>query len=107
MATEAEFAALNNPIWHSLTTLHARFAVGDGLARRFDAEIGPLAGMREQSPEAYRALGDLFSPGEAAALFLDVPPELPPGWRFQRHVPMDQMICEARPAAPERHLCFQ
>src|ERR1700679_82525 len=97
MATEAGLTALDNPIWHSLTTLHSRFSVGGELARRFDAEIGPLAGMREQSPEAYRALGDLFSPGEAAALFLDAAPELPPGWHFQRHVPMDQMVCPVKP----------
>jgi len=107
MATEAEFKALDNPIWHSLTTCHARFGQGDGLARRFEPGIGPLAGMMEQSAEAYRALADLLSPGEAAALFLDSEPELPAGWRFVRHEPMDQMICEATPEARDGEFRFQ
>jgi predicted GNAT family acetyltransferase len=107
MATEAEFKALDNPIWHSLTTRHARFGQGDGLARRFEPGIGPLAGMMEQSAEAYRALADLSSPGEAAALFLDSAPELPAGWRSVRHEPMDQMICEAAPEARYGEFRFQ
>lgn len=104
---ESPLDNLDNPIWNSLTTLHARFAVGDGLARRFDSEIGPLAGIKEQSPEAYGALGELFSPEEFAVLFLDTAPELPPGWRVHMHVPMSQMICEGRPAAPEGHHFFE
>jgi predicted GNAT family acetyltransferase len=107
MATETEFRALDNPIWHSLTTRHARFGQGDGLARRFEPGIGPLAGMMEQSAEAYRALRDLLSPGEAAALFLDSAPELPPGWRSVRHEPMDQMICEAAPEARDGEFRFE
>jgi predicted GNAT family acetyltransferase len=107
MATEAEFKALDNPIWHSLTTRHARFGQGDGLARRFAPGIGPLAGMMEQSAEAYRALGDLLSPGETAALFLDSGPELPAGWRAVRHEPLDQMICENVPEARDDELRFQ
>ena len=107
MATEAEFKALDNPIWHSLTTRHARFGQGDGLARRFEPGIGPLAGMTEQSAEAYRALGDLLSPGEAAALFLDSTPEPPAGWRTVRHEPLDQMICETAPVARDGEFRFQ
>jgi len=107
MATEAEFKALDNPIWHSLTTRHARFGQGDGLARRFEPGIGPLAGMTEQSAEAYRALGDLLSPGEAAALFLDSTPEPPAGWRTVRHEPLDQMICETAPEARDGEFRFQ
>jgi len=113
MATEAELAALDNldnldnPIWHSLTTRHARFAVGDGLARRFDPAIGPLAGMREQSAEAYRALGALFSPKEFAILFLEAEPELPDGWRMHLRSTIDQMVCKALPAAPDGRFVFE
>jgi predicted GNAT family acetyltransferase len=53
------------------------------------------SGMKEQSPECYRALGELYSAGEFAVLFLDSAPELPAGWRLLRHEPMNQMICEA------------
>src|SRR5271168_791917 len=85
---------LNNPIWNSLTSRHARFAQGGELARRFNPEIGPLAGVREQSSEAYRELGGLLAPGEIAVLFLDSEPEIPPELMLKIHLPGDQMVCE-------------
>jgi predicted GNAT family acetyltransferase len=81
--------------------------MGDGLARRFDFEIGPLAGMREQSAEAYCALGELFSPNEFAILFLDSEPELPAGWRMHLQSTIDQMVCEALPVALEGRFAFE
>jgi ribosomal protein S18 acetylase RimI-like enzyme len=97
MVTANGIALLDNPIWHSLTSCHTRFAAGDGLARRFGKEIGPLTGMREQSAEAYRNLAELLSPEDAAVLFLDSTPELPAEWRMHLHLPLDQMICERVP----------
>jgi predicted GNAT family acetyltransferase len=84
---------LDNPIWHSLSSSHACFSLGDDLAKRFDPEIGPLAGMRDQTPEAYRVLAALFDPGDFAVLFLDSEPQIPQGWKILRHVPMEQMVC--------------
>jgi ribosomal protein S18 acetylase RimI-like enzyme len=107
MDTTVSFTPLDNPIWHSLTTRHAQFAEGRGLARRFDPGIGPLAGMREQSPEAYRALGELLLPGEFAALFLDSAPDLPAGWQLHTHLPVDQMVCGGRPIPPEGSFSFE
>ena len=65
--------ALDNPIWSALTTSQAHFAEGDGLARRFQAEIGPLAGFAEPGREAYVALGKLVRVGSGAGLFLETP----------------------------------
>jgi predicted GNAT family acetyltransferase len=93
MATVELSTLLDNPIWHSLNTGHASLAIGGELARRFPDDIGPLAGMAEQSPEAYRALGQLFQPDDFAVLFLDEPPNLPQGWRVQRHESIVQMVC--------------
>jgi ribosomal protein S18 acetylase RimI-like enzyme len=98
---------LDNPIWHSLTTTHSRFAEGEGLARRFDPGIGPLAGLREQSPEAYRALEELLPPGEFATLFLDSDLELPPGWRLLLHLPGDQMVCTGATEASAHSFSFE
>jgi predicted GNAT family acetyltransferase len=84
---------LDNPIWYSLCTCHARFAQGDSLARRFLPEIGPLAGMKDQSREAYSSLAQLFAPGDFAVLFLDSEPQIPQGWNILRHEPMEQMVC--------------
>src|ERR1700759_2620614 len=56
----AEDAILDNPIWNSLVTDHAPLAVGEsvgqGLARRYPADIGPLSGLRESTAEAYADL---------------------------------------------------
>jgi|SRR5579883_824621 predicted GNAT family acetyltransferase len=87
--------ALDNPIWHSLSGNHAGFAVGDGLAMRYHADVGPLAAVREQTPEAYRALAELLGPEDVVVLFLDTHPRIPEGWRFTLNTMMEQMVCEA------------
>jgi len=74
--------ALNHPIWSALHTGHAHFAQGDNLARRYPADVSPLAAIREQSPEAYASLGELLGPDEPVVLFLDASPPHPHGWRL-------------------------
>jgi ribosomal protein S18 acetylase RimI-like enzyme len=91
------YAQLDNPIWNALSTRQNQFAEGDNLARRFQADIGPLAGLREQSTEAYKSLGRLFNPGESAALFLEEEPRLPEGWNLLKHDSLVQMICPGPP----------
>jgi len=93
MSVAALSHALDNPIWNSLVTHRSKFALGGNLARRFPAEIGPLAGIWDQSPEAYSELGKLFSPEEFAVLFLESAPQPPPDWRMHRHVQGVQMVC--------------
>jgi len=63
--------ALDNPIWTALTTSQAHFAEGDGLARRFQAEIGPLAAFAEPTREAYLALEKLARTGTGAGIVLE------------------------------------
>jgi hypothetical protein len=43
---------LDNPIWHSLSKLHAHFAEGDDLAKRYPPEVTRLAAMGEPTSEA-------------------------------------------------------
>jgi predicted GNAT family acetyltransferase len=82
-----------------LSTVHAHFAEGGELAKRYPADISPLAAVREQSPEAYAALGELLGPDEFAIFFLDAPPQVPDGWRLLHNFEMHQMICCTPPAA--------
>jgi ribosomal protein S18 acetylase RimI-like enzyme len=84
---------LDNPIWNSLTSHRSNFAEGGDLARRFQPEIGPLAGVKNQSPEAYAELGELLSSEEYAVLFLDSAPTPPPDWRVRVHSYGNQMVC--------------
>jgi predicted GNAT family acetyltransferase len=94
---------LDNPIWSALTTAHAHFAEGDGLARRYPPEVTPLAGLVEQSPEAYEALAKLMPVGGMAGFFRDVLPDPPAGWEVVNRVTMHQMHCaQLVPAASDR-----
>ena len=92
------YTHLDNPIWNALSTRQSQFAEGNDFARRFQPEIGPLAGLREQSTDAYQSLGRLLKPGEPAVLFLEEKPRLPEGWNLLKHDSLVQMI---RPNPPE------
>ncbi len=89
--------SLDHPIWHALSTVHANFAEGDDLAKRYPADVSPLAAVREQSPQAYASLGGLLGPEEVAVFFLDGPPQVPAGWRLLQDSEMHQMICRTEP----------
>jgi GNAT superfamily N-acetyltransferase len=100
-ATLVDVGLLDNPIWNSLTTGHARFAVGGGLARRYAAEIGPLSGVAEPSAEAFAELAAIVPEGDVAVLFLQERIEVPTGWAFVRDGTLVQMICTTVPEEPE------
>jgi ribosomal protein S18 acetylase RimI-like enzyme len=98
----AGYTQLDNPIWNSLLTEHAPLALGEGLARRFPAAIGPLSGMADTTAASYDALSALAGPGGVVALFLEQPPAPPPGWTMVRDGLMHQMIgLERGNASPE------
>jgi predicted GNAT family acetyltransferase len=95
---EPGLALLDNPIYHALGHAHAPIAVGNESARRYPHAIGPLAGIREPSPECIAALPALVEPGDAIVLFLDSPISdaaisVPPGLTLVREGSLDQMLC--------------
>jgi GNAT superfamily N-acetyltransferase len=92
-ATSERSVALDNPVWSALTSDHTRFAEGDALARRYHPAVTPLAAIRDQSAEAYRALARLLGPGGVAGLLFDDPPAPPATWTTLRAVPLAQMVC--------------
>lgn len=98
---------LDNPIWHALSTAHAHFSEGDDLAKRYQTDIGPLSGMRDQSPEAYRSLAQLLKPNNIAVLFLTKPPTPPKELRLLQCFPMYQMICPAPPVALQADIAIE
>jgi GNAT superfamily N-acetyltransferase len=93
---------LDNPIWNALTTEHSALALAEGQARRYPAEIGPLSGLAEQTPEAYESLRALTGsgPGGFSAQFLTEPPPIRPGWSLIRSGLMTQMIWSGDVAPP-------
>jgi ribosomal protein S18 acetylase RimI-like enzyme len=84
---------LDNPIWHSLLKLHAHFAEGDELAKRYAPDVTLLAAMGEPTSEAYSSLAKTLQRA-GAALFLDQPPQIPAGWITVHAAPLVQMVCE-------------
>jgi ribosomal protein S18 acetylase RimI-like enzyme len=84
---------LDNPIWNALNTEHSTLALGDGRARRYPADIGPLSGLADQSDASYEALRELAGLDGMVGLFLTEPPVLRPGWTLIRGGELDQMIC--------------
>jgi len=84
---------LDNPIWNALSTRQSEYALGNGLAKRFHPDIGPLSGLLRQSPEAYASLGRLLKPDEPAVLFLEEEPRQPEDWKLIMHKQLVQMIC--------------
>jgi predicted GNAT family acetyltransferase len=49
--------------------MHADFALGGDLARRYPAKIAPMAGVREISNASLNALAALMRPGDVVGLF--------------------------------------
>lgn len=85
-------SVLDNPVWHALAGRHARYAEGDGLARRYPATVTPIAALAEPSREAYAALARLLGPGGTVGLLFEEPPATPPGVRLVHTVPVLQML---------------
>jgi ribosomal protein S18 acetylase RimI-like enzyme len=96
-------ALLDNPIWHSLVTRHSHLALGEragnGLARRYPSDIGPLSALEEPTPEAYKDLAAIVPLGDIAILFLENKPEVPSGWELLRGGTLVQMVCPTIPAS--------
>lgn len=87
---------LDNPIWSALTSDHAHLSLGDGPARRYPEEIGPLSGMPPQSAAGYEALRPLAGSGGVVALFFRDAPRPPAGWKLLRGGTIHQMIAAQR-----------
>ena len=90
--------ALDNPVWHSLTTRHAGLAITADGAARYPAAIVPFAGIAEPTERAAHQLTSLVADGESVYI-VGVAPAPPPGWTLEPKKPVLQMICDAR--APE------
>lgn len=85
---------LDRPVWDSLATRHAGFALGGDRARRFAPDIGPLAGARDDSPESLAALAELV-PADGTLLLLQADPiALPPSLVATATAPGVQMILD-------------
>ena len=70
---------LDRPIWFALAGRQAGFAVGEGLARRFDPEVSPFIACVDDSVAALRDAAALVGAGASALFLQSGTPPLPPG----------------------------
>jgi ribosomal protein S18 acetylase RimI-like enzyme len=85
---------LDSPIWNALSTRHASFAQGNGLAKSFIPDVGPLGAILEQSTSAYDALAGVVGPDGVVAMFLESEATPPPGWTSIHTDLLYQMIAD-------------
>jgi len=93
--------SLDNPFWSSLTTGHARFALGGALARRYPADISPIAGLAAPEPANIAALETLVSVGDDMATVARSTPKLPAHWEILYESRLTQMIRSDPTLLPE------
>jgi ribosomal protein S18 acetylase RimI-like enzyme len=89
--------ALDNPVWHSLTSEHANLAITADGAARYPAAIVPFAAVGEPTPRSADQLASLIDDAESVFV-VGVAPEPPPGWQLERKKPVLQMVCTSRRA---------
>ena len=70
---------LDRPIWHALKGRQAGFAVGGGLARRFDPGVSPFIACVDDSAAALADVAALVGAGESGLFLQSGTPPLPPG----------------------------
>jgi ribosomal protein S18 acetylase RimI-like enzyme len=84
--------ALDHPVWSCLTTRHARFALGDGLARRYVASVSPIAAVSGVTQDHVAALDALVDVGDDVGLIGPSVPELPGHWETLYASRLVQMV---------------
>lgn len=74
-----EATALDNPVWGSLTGVHAGMALGDDRARRYPSDVAPFAALADpRDPHCWVSLSRIVGP-EPVALVAGID-EAPEGW---------------------------
>jgi ribosomal protein S18 acetylase RimI-like enzyme len=103
---------LDNPVWESLASRHAAFAVRNGDAARYLPEFAPFAAVSSFGIEAGGQMAMLVSAAQTI-LFVGPPPRFGAGWQVQTLEHIAQMTraapLDVPPGPPilqleERHL---
>jgi ribosomal protein S18 acetylase RimI-like enzyme len=70
-----------NPVWHALQTQHRHFAVSNGDACRYPADVTPFASVAEPIATALQSLHSLLVPGEQV-------------WLIAEERPSGKLVCD-------------
>lgn len=96
---------LDRAVWDALSTCQSQFAAGGELARRFAADIGPLAAARDDTPQSLAALAELIPPSGPLVLLQAEAVALPPNTNLVMAAPGVQMVLEPLAFKPGSHSC--
>lgn len=86
---------LDNPVWHSLTSVHAGFAIRNGNAARYPRALAPFIAVGIADEQAGQQLLPLVEEDETAFL-VGLAPPLPPGLKIKHQASIVQMVCDSR-----------
>ncbi|MEO8394542.1 MAG: hypothetical protein ABI700_16225 [Chloroflexota bacterium] len=89
---------LDNPAWYALNSNHTHFAIGDGLAKRYPADVSPIASIAALDTASLRDLAAIIAPGEIVAVSGDDLPADAAGWTLHSKLPLIQMVSTQAPA---------
>ncbi len=92
---------LDNPVWSCLTSRHAHLAFGGERARRYRADISPLAGLPVVDASTVAALEELIGVGDDMGIPGPFMPRLPANWETLLESRVTQMIRTDRTPLPE------
>jgi len=91
--TIADVEPLDNPVWHALTSHHARFADGDGRARRYEHDVASFAALPDDpDADAWGALANLAGTEGTCVIFRPAGMKAPAGWEVLARLPTLQMV---------------
>ncbi len=88
--------ALDNPVWHALTTQHAGLARITGGAARYPATVAPFAAVGDLPGRSSIQLASLVGDDETVFL-VGVAPPAPAGWKLEPQKAVTQMVCPVMP----------
>jgi predicted GNAT family acetyltransferase len=83
---------LDDVVRNALVATHQRFALGDGGAVRYPADVAPFAAMADSSPESFSALRSLIDAQRPVALVTTDEVVPPSGFSVVRRAVVLQMI---------------
>ncbi|MGA9659047.1 MAG: GNAT family N-acetyltransferase [Asticcacaulis sp.] len=87
-----DISQLDNPAWFALTSCHAPMADGDGVVRRYPADVSPFAGL--ENPSDLPVLAARMTEGDTAVVWspdIIVPPK---GLELMVTIPCLQMVAD-------------
>lgn len=102
-----EYKLLDNPVWHSLQTVHQHFAAGTEMIKRYPAEVLRIAGCENPATADLHDIEPWVQPCEKVFMVGDIP-SIPKNWTNYINIDCLQMVCpKPKPISPKHPASIQ